>query len=329
MWLPGYERHEYPGLAGKPYQFTHNPKGCMHTTEGGSIAGAMSAYAPYPPHLIYDWRNRRGVQHVRLDRASYSAMDGNDDDYMIQVELVGFAAETRFWPEQALRNIAADVVAPLEQYFKIPRRLIWHGFKDGRDGIVLAAPNSPIRLNWVQLRDFAGWLGHQHLPAPDDHWDPGALPVQRILNYLTQEAPDMDATERGWLKEAALRLRSMHTNGFNDVGEQARPMQGDLGWFQNQLKAGLGPLRTLLEQTLAAVTNDPDITPDAMRQIVDDATAKASRDQAAVIVQQIGSGISVLVEEALERVQAGDNAAEVEELLRRIGSLATPTTPTS
>lgn len=95
MWLPGYERHEYPGLAGKSFQFTHNPKGCLHTTEGGSIAGAMSAYAPYPPHLIYDWRNRRGVQHVRLDRASYSAMDGNDDDYMIQVELVGFAAETQ------------------------------------------------------------------------------------------------------------------------------------------------------------------------------------------------------------------------------------------
>ena len=184
MWLPDYERYEYPGLAGKPYQFTHNPKGCMHTTEGGSIAGAMSAYAPYPPHLIYDWRNRRGVQHVRLDRAAYSAMDGNDDDYMIQVELVGFAAETRNWPEQALRNIAADVVAPLEQFFQIPRTVVWHGFKDGRDGITLATASSPIRLNWTQLRDFSGWLGHQHLPSPDTHWDPGALPMARIFSYL-------------------------------------------------------------------------------------------------------------------------------------------------
>lgn len=189
MWLPGYERHEYPGLAGKSFQFTHNPKGCMHTTEGGSIAGAMSAYAQYPPHLIYDWRNRHGVQHISLNRAAYSAMDGNDDDYMIQVELVGFAAETRNWPEQALRNVAADVVAPLEQYFKIPRRLVWHGFKDGQDGIrpYIASPESPIRLDWAQLRDFSGWLGHQHLPAPDDHWDPGALPMQRILDYLSQE----------------------------------------------------------------------------------------------------------------------------------------------
>jgi hypothetical protein len=172
----------------------------MHTTEGGSISGAMSAYAPYPPHLIYDWRNRRGVQHVRLDRAAYSAMDGNDDDYMIQVELVGFAAETRNWPEEALRNVAIDVVAPLEQYFKIPRRIIWHGFKDGRDGITLAVANSPIRLDWAQLRDFSGWLGHQHLPSPDTHWDPGALPMARIFSYLTEE-PDMNEAQNNALAD--------------------------------------------------------------------------------------------------------------------------------
>jgi hypothetical protein len=196
MWLPGYERHEYPGLAGKSFQFTHNPKGCMHTTEGGSIAGAMSAYAPYPPHLIYDWRNRRGVQHVRIDRAAYSATDGSDDDYMIQVELVGFAAETRDWPEQALRNVAADVVAPLEQHFGIPRRIIWHGFKDSRDGIYpyISSAESPIRINTGQLRDFSGWLGHQHLPAPDTHWDPGALPMARILGFLSEE-DDMQLTD--------------------------------------------------------------------------------------------------------------------------------------
>jgi hypothetical protein len=184
-WLPGYERHEYRGLGGKPYQYTHNPKGCLHTTEGGSIAGAMSAYAPYPPHLIYDWRNRRGVQHVRLDRAAYSAMDGNDDDFMVQVELVGFARETRGWSEQALRNIAQDVIAPLERAFGIPRRVIGGGFKDERSGITLASASSPIRLSAAGLRDFSGWLGHQHLPAPDNHWDPGALDVTRILSFVS------------------------------------------------------------------------------------------------------------------------------------------------
>jgi hypothetical protein len=187
-WLPGWPRHLF-NLRGKPYQFTHNPKGCLHTTEGSSIAGALGAYAPYPPHGIYDWRNREKLQHIPLSLASYSAMDGNDDDYMVQIELVGFAAESRFWPDQAWRNIAEDVIKPLEDHFGIPRRIIWHGFKDARDGIYpyLSSTASPIRLNATQLRDFAGWLGHQHLPAPDEHWDPGALQLQKAFAYLEED----------------------------------------------------------------------------------------------------------------------------------------------
>lgn len=335
MWLPGYERHEYPGLAGKSFQFTHNPKGCMHTTEGGSIAGAMSAYAPYPPHLIYDWRNRRGVQHVRLDRASYSAMDGNDDDYLIQVELVGFAAETRNWPEEALRNIAADVVAPLEQYFKIPRRIIWHGFKDSRDGVYpyISSAESPIRLNWTQLRDFSGWLGHQHLPAPDNHWDPGALPMQRILSYLSEDEMNADQEKKlDWAialaQETRNRTASMHTKGFLEVrSDEPRAMGGDLGWFQSQMRVALAPVLS----ALAAATNDPDITADQIRQIVDDATTKASREQATLVTASIKADLVPLIDDALGRVQDADNADEARrtaiEFFNIIKGVAVPSAP--
>lgn len=196
IWLSGYKRVPLgSAVRGKPYQFTHNPKGCLHTTEGSSIAGARAAYAPYPPHLIYDWRTRQGEQHVPLNYAAYSAMDGNDDDYMIQVEIVGYAKEARYWPEQALRNIAADVIAPLERAFNIPRRAIWKGFKDELDQPMLASPTSSLRISWAELRDFAGWLGHQHLPAPDHHWDPGAIPINKILSFVSQE-DDMQPTDR-------------------------------------------------------------------------------------------------------------------------------------
>jgi GH25 family lysozyme M1 (1,4-beta-N-acetylmuramidase) len=195
IWLPGWKQHLFP-LRGKPYQFTHNPKGCLHSTEGGSIAGALSAYAPYPPHGIYDWRTREKLQHIPLNYASYSAMDGNDDDYMVQIELVGFAGSMRDLPDEALRNIAEDVIAPIEKAFKVPRVAIGKGFKDAKDGISppLASTNSPIRLTWEQLRDFSGWLGHQHLPSPDEHWDPGALPIQKIFNYM-QEGDEVSAQE--------------------------------------------------------------------------------------------------------------------------------------
>lgn len=185
-WLPGWERYEYRNLGGKTYQFTHNPKGCIHTTEGSSIAGALKAYAPYPPHGIYDPRNREKLQHVALNRASYSAMDGNDDDYMVQIEIVGYAAESRNWPDEWYRNIAEDVFKPLEDHFGIPRIGIWKGFADGADGInpPPATSISPLRLTWDQLRDFSGWLGHQHLPAPDTHWDPGHLQIEKIFSFM-------------------------------------------------------------------------------------------------------------------------------------------------
>ncbi len=191
IWLPGWDRHLF-NLRGKPYQYTRNPKGCLHTTEGGSIAGALAAYAPYPPHGIYDWRDRKKLQHIPLNLASYSAMDGNDDDYLVQIELVGFAAESRFWPDEAWRNIAEDVIKPLEDNFGIPRRAL--GFKDGRDGISppLATEDSPIRLSWDELRDYSGWLGHQHLPAPDEHWDPGAVQIGKIFAYVGEPLEEDD-----------------------------------------------------------------------------------------------------------------------------------------
>jgi hypothetical protein len=190
-WLPGWTPYLF-NLRGKPYQFTHNPKGCLHTTEGSSIAGALSAYAPYPPHGIYDWRSRERLQHIPLSLASYSAMDGNDDDYMIQIELVGFAAESRFWPAEAWRNIAEDVIKPIEDHFGVPRRAL--GFKDARDGISppLATASSPIRLGWAALRDYSGWLGHQHLPAPDEHWDPGAIQISRAFELIGGSAAGKD-----------------------------------------------------------------------------------------------------------------------------------------
>lgn len=182
LWLPGWTRVNL-GLSGKPFEYTHNPKGLLHSTEGTSLAGAESAMRNYPSHLGYDYRNRQKHQYISLDLAAYSAMDQSDDDPIYQVELVGFAKDMRYLPDWALRNIAEDVIKPLADTVGIPARIIGSGFKDGLDGIYpyIASPQSPIRLSYAQLRAFSGWLGHQHLPAPDDHWDPGAINMARLL----------------------------------------------------------------------------------------------------------------------------------------------------
>lgn len=189
-------------VRGKPYQHTHNPKGLLHTTEGTSIAGAKVAYANYPPHGIYDWRTREREQHIPLTRAAYAGAEANDDDYVAQIELVGFARDTRHWPDEAYRNIAEDVIRPLSEVFGIPPVVVWHGFKDEQDGIFLASPNSPIRLSSTQLRDFSGWLGHQHLPAPDSHWDPGAVDMTCLLDYAGGTMSTEDSRKIGLIHDA-------------------------------------------------------------------------------------------------------------------------------
>jgi hypothetical protein len=188
LWLPGWTRVNL-GLSGKPFEYTHNPKGLLHSTEGTSLAGAESAMRNYPSHLGYDYRTRQKHQYISLDLAAYSAMDQSDDDPIYQVELVGFAKDMRYLPDWALRNIAEDVIKPLADTVGIPARIIGSGFKDGLDGIYpyIASAESPIRLSYTQLRAFSGWLGHQHLPAPDNHWDPGAINMARLLELAYGE----------------------------------------------------------------------------------------------------------------------------------------------
>lgn len=202
IWLPGYTRVNL-GLSGKPFEYRHNPKGLLHSTEGTSLAGAEQAMRAYPSHLGYDYRTREKHQYISLDLAAYSAMDESDNDPIYQVELVGFAKDMRYLPDWALRNIAEDVIKPLANAVGIPPVTIWHGFKDGLDGIYpyLASPQSPIRLSYAQLRNFSGWLGHQHLPAPDDHWDPGAINMARLiaLAYGDDDAEMISPETQAWL----------------------------------------------------------------------------------------------------------------------------------
>lgn len=201
LWLPGYERVDL-GLDGKPFEYTHNPKGLLHSTEGTSLAGAEQAMRAYPSHLGYDYRIREKHQYISLDLAAYSAMDQSDDDPIFQVELVGFAKDMRYLPDWALWNIAEDVIKPLADTVGIPGIAIPVGFKDGLDGIFpyLASPESPIRLSYAGLRQFSGWLGHQHLPAPDDHWDPGAINVNRLIE-LAYGDDDLNEQQDAYLRE--------------------------------------------------------------------------------------------------------------------------------
>lgn len=181
LLVPGFEYVDL-GPDGGPYDERAHPKVCWHTTEGSSLAGAEAAFRPYPPHLGYDPRSRDRRQYVDLLRHSYALLgDESDDEYVIQVEVVGRAAETPSWPAEWYRNIGVDVIRPLRQLLGVPDA--HPRFYSDREGVVLASARSPIRLTDAAFRTFSGHLGHQHVPAPDAHWDPGGFRIDEAINY--------------------------------------------------------------------------------------------------------------------------------------------------
>lgn len=187
--LPGFT-HIDLGWAGGPYDEMAHPKLCWHTTEGATLAGAERAFRLFPPHIGVDPRTGERHQYVPLNRHSYAlAGSESDDEYVIQVEVVGFARQSHTWPDEVLSWLGRHVVRPIRDAVGVPDTVISHGFRREGGGIVLASSQSPIRISLAQLRAFSGHLGHQHMPAPNSHWDPGGLPIHRILAHAGAAAP--------------------------------------------------------------------------------------------------------------------------------------------
>lgn len=196
-YLPGAQFMDL-GPDGGPFDEMGHPKGCLHTTEGTSLAGAESAFRAYPPHLGYDPRYRISHQYIRLDRYAYALKGAeSDDEFVIQIEIVGFARDTHNWPTEWYRNIGEDIIKPLREAVGIPNN--YQTFYGEDSGFVLASPSSPIRLSNDAFRKYTGWVGHQHIPAPDEHWDPGKFRILEAINYSNPKKEDMAGQYSGKL----------------------------------------------------------------------------------------------------------------------------------
>lgn len=252
-WMPGATFIDL-GPDGGQYDETQHPKGCIHTTEGTSLAGAEGAYAPYPPHLGYDPKIRVTHQHVRLDRYSYAFKKSeSDDEFIIQVEIVGFARDTHNWPWEWYRNIGEDIIKPLREIVGIPDDFLQ--FYGEMDGIILADENSPIRISDNDLRHYRGWLGHQHMPSPDEHWDPGKFRMHEAISYSrgVDMAYDDSDKQRDW--EMAFRIRDF-TDGFGEVqGDAPASIAGDPLYLTKTIYETLQLIRAALTLTPAVSTD--------------------------------------------------------------------------
>lgn len=192
-WLPGFVHIDLDltGIAspeiGRPYDETSHPKICLHTTEGATLAGAERAFAPYPPHIGVEYGRRLRHQYLPLDHCSFSLRGNeNDDEFVVQVEIQGFADRPPGPTE--CDWIGAAVVAPIAWAIGCPLIGPPQGFHGDSEGIELASTASPIRFRTeAALRAFSGVMGHQHAPPPDVHWDPGHIDIDRVLDAARAE----------------------------------------------------------------------------------------------------------------------------------------------
>jgi hypothetical protein len=191
-WLDGFAHVDLDRTGiqapevGRPYDEQSHPKICLHTTEGGSIEGAERSFAAYPPHVGVEYRRRLRRQYLPLDHCSFSLKGSeSDDEFVVQVEIVGLAAAPPTGDEADW--IGAAVIAPIARAIGCPLVAPPQGFHGPGEGLVLALTTSPIRFRTeAQLRAFSGVMGHQHAPPPDTHWDPGRIDIARILAAARQ-----------------------------------------------------------------------------------------------------------------------------------------------
>lgn len=154
-------------------------KTVLHTTEGTSAAGAIAAYRANrsAPHFTLDPFNgskKYGAlyQHMPLNVAARALAHPSGPETnranAIQVELVGFARDTNDWDEDVYERIR-HLTGFIHRQFGVPQRC----------GVTFKASGA-VRLSGQAFFDYAGIIGHQHVPG-NDHTDPGDFRVGRLL----------------------------------------------------------------------------------------------------------------------------------------------------
>lgn len=307
-FIPGFTFMDL-GPDGGPYDETQHPKGCIHSTEGSSLSGAESAYKGWPPHCGYDARSRVGHQYVRLDRHSMAFKGGeSDDEFVVQIELIGFAAHTHTYPEQWYRNVGEDVIRPLTQIFHIPANHLRMYRQD--EGIILASPNSPIRLTDSAFRNYSGWLAHQHVPAPDAHWDAGGFLMDKALYYAQEQEEDT----LSW--DQMLTLASPLNRSYTEPHIASEALGDTMYYTADQYWATLKQGEQLTQLlAIASGASTEDIT-----AALEAGAARAIAQTVAPVVQQLKTLFDQ--DDAEDAVRQANEV--VDELVRRLGRAADP-----
>lgn len=160
----------------------------LHTTEGSSWPGYNGG--GNAPHFTVhrDGTIRQHIDTAQSAKALVNRSGGveTNNGGCIQIEFIGSCDRAwarkhgLFFTEDATdKDLAglAKVVAWISKTHGIPLTAVSKPWPTSN----AAYRTAPQRLSYAEWRAFRGVLGHTHVPE-NDHWDPGAFPITRLLN---------------------------------------------------------------------------------------------------------------------------------------------------
>ncbi|MDP9333478.1 MAG: N-acetylmuramoyl-L-alanine amidase [Actinomycetota bacterium] len=231
IWIPGVEviaGVDGGAFVGAPW------RGVLHTTQGPTADGAISTFQGnnFWPHFTVDFNAARIVQHLSLDVAARAlevhTVQTNRAN-CVQLELVGFAADTPSWSSDQIEFIG-DLMRAIEARVPIPRQSTVL-FKTSPQADTL---NNGVRLSANDWLAYSGWCGHQHVPE-NVHGDPGLIDIGYLCSpHLlgvgsTQSSPGPAAVPRTpyVLDVAYARGNSPYAEGWSSAWDGVSTQVGD------------------------------------------------------------------------------------------------------
>jgi hypothetical protein len=209
------ERMEGPRPGGQPYlKLNDNPGFCVHTTEGSTVAGAVSTLRSNfsAPHFVVG--EGRIVQMRPLTAQAATLVSHNDR--FIQVECVGRA---NLKEHQLTVSTWAPLVALtrfVNQQCGVPLKRPL-GFSDQLPAGTWAN-NNPRRQSGKAL-EGRKVVGHIDVPdqSPTWHWDPGSLDYSALFEQARPPRFGVAGKTYRRLGRALRRVRVLIEDGRKEV----------------------------------------------------------------------------------------------------------------
>lgn len=262
-------------------------KGCLHTTEtigwpgyGGGATAPNFTVRPNFTLRRLEWRQHfpanMSARALQNDRGGVET----NRDKVIQVEIVGTCDGRPKSPslpkggahvQWKIKGIPHLYTAnPPEWFFEqMADFFVWC---NEEHGIPFEAPklwlpydasygDSDARMSGAEFNSFRGWLGHMHV-AENDHGDPGALDVHKIIHLATrpptpQEELDMKATDQIRISSPSAREILNQPDGVMTY-EEILALQTAAALAGNKLMAEIRDGQDRIEEKLNQLLSKPE-----------------------------------------------------------------------